>query len=53
MENTSEMVVFVRVVEAGNFSGAARELRLTPSAVGKLIGRLEARTTPGWIEGPY
>ena len=53
MENTSEMAVFVRVVEAGNFSAAVREPRLTPSAVSKLIGRLEARTTPGWIEGPY
>ncbi len=27
MDNTSEMAVFVRVVEAGNFSAAARELR--------------------------
>ena len=53
MDNTNEMAVFVRVVEAGNFSAAVRELRLTPSAVSKLIGRLEARTTPGWIEGPY
>ncbi len=43
MDNTSEMAVFVRVVEAGNFSAAARELRLTPSAVSKLIGRLEDR----------
>ena len=43
MDNTSEMGVFVRVVEAGNFSAAARELRLTPSAVSKLIGRLEER----------
>ncbi len=43
MENTSEMAVFVRVVEAGNFSASARELRLTPSAVSKLIGRLEER----------
>ncbi len=46
MDNTNEMAVFVRVVEAGNFSGAARELRLTPSPVNKLIGRLEARATP-------
>ncbi len=43
MDDTNEMAVFVRVVEAGNFSAAARELRLTPSAVSKLVGRLEDR----------
>ena len=43
MDNQSEMAVFVRVVEAGNFSAAAREMNLTPSAVSKLIGRLEER----------
>ena len=43
MDNTSEMAVFVRVVEARNFSAAARELRLTPSAVSKLISRMEDR----------
>jgi DNA-binding transcriptional LysR family regulator len=37
------MEVFVRVVEYGGFSAAARSLRMTPSAVSKLIGRLEAR----------
>lgn len=39
----AEMTVFVRVVEAGDFSGAARALGLSPSAVSKLIARLEAR----------
>jgi len=43
MDNTSEMAVFVRVVEAGNFSAAARSMNLTPSAVRTLIGRLEER----------
>ncbi|KXF76643.1 LysR family transcriptional regulator [Paramesorhizobium deserti] len=38
-----EMEVFVRVVEMGGFSAAARACRMTPSAVSKLIGRLEAR----------
>ena len=38
MDNKNEMAVFVRVVEAGNFSAAVREPRLTPSAVSKLIG---------------
>lgn len=38
-----EMEVFVRAVELGGFSAAARALRMTPSAVSKLVGRLEAR----------
>lgn len=43
MERSGEMEVFVRVVLKGGFSAAARSLGLTPSAVSKLIGRLEAR----------
>ena len=37
------MEVFVRVCELGGFSAAARALRMTPSAISKLIGRLETR----------
>lgn len=37
------MEVFVRVVELGGFSSAARAARITPSAVSKLITRLETR----------
>ncbi|MDU8914181.1 LysR family transcriptional regulator [Aestuariicoccus sp. MJ-SS9] len=36
-----EMRAFVVVVEQGSFTGAARILGLTPSAVSKLVGRLE------------
>jgi DNA-binding transcriptional LysR family regulator len=43
MDKPGEMAVFVRVVESGGFSAAARALGLTPSAVSKLIGRLEDR----------
>lgn len=39
----AEMEVFVRVIELGNFSLAARDFRMTPSAVSKLLSRLEAR----------
>ncbi|WNG33064.1 LysR family transcriptional regulator [Archangium violaceum] len=38
-----EMEVFVRVVELGGFSAAARAYRMTPSAVSKLVARLEQR----------
>lgn len=38
-----EMEVFARVVERGGFSHAARDYRMTPSAVSKLVARLEAR----------
>ncbi len=43
MDWQSEMGVFVRVVEDESFSSAARSMKLTPSAVSKLIGRLEDR----------
>jgi DNA-binding transcriptional LysR family regulator len=37
------MEVFARVFELGGFSAAARALGMTPSAISKLVGRLEAR----------
>jgi len=43
VNRAGEMEVFVRVVETGGFSAAARTLQLTPSAVSKLVRRLEAR----------
>jgi DNA-binding transcriptional LysR family regulator len=43
MERSGEMEVFVRVIQEGGFSAAARSLDLTPSAVSKLIARQEAR----------
>jgi DNA-binding transcriptional LysR family regulator len=43
MERSGEMEVFARVVQEGGFSAAARSLDLTPSAVSKLIARLESR----------
>ncbi|AQU87073.1 LysR family transcriptional regulator [Komagataeibacter nataicola] len=38
-----EMQVFVRVIETGSFSEAARQLLMSPSTVSKLIGRMEDR----------
>jgi DNA-binding transcriptional LysR family regulator len=43
MDQLAEMRVFVRAVERGSFAAAADDLGLTPSAISKLIGRLEAR----------
>ena len=43
INRSGEMEVFVRVVDLGGFSIAARALRMTPSAVSKLIARLEGR----------
>jgi DNA-binding transcriptional LysR family regulator len=37
------MTAFVRSVDTGSFSAAARELKLTPSALSKLVTRLEDR----------
>jgi DNA-binding transcriptional LysR family regulator len=41
--SAGEMTVFVRAVERGSFAAAAADLGLSPSAVSKLITRLEAR----------
>ena len=43
MSIPSDMTAFVRAVELGGFSSAARELGLTPSAISKLVTRLEDR----------
>ena len=40
---SGEMEVFARVVDLGGFSAAARAFRMTPSAVSKLVARLESR----------
>lgn len=37
------MLAFVRTVELGGFTAAARDLELTPSALSKLVSRLEER----------
>jgi DNA-binding transcriptional LysR family regulator len=39
--NRGELEAFVRSVETGSFSAAARELKLTPSGISKLVTRLE------------
>ncbi len=43
VNRSGEMEVFARVVELGGFSTTARTFRMTPSAVSKLVARLEAR----------
>ena len=43
MDATSDLRVFVRVMDRGNFSIAAKDLGITPSAVSKLVSRLEDR----------
>lgn len=43
VNRSGEMEAFVHIVDRGSFSAGARVLGMTPSAVSKLIGRLEAR----------
>ena len=41
LELLLEMTLFVKVVEAGSFSAAARQVGLSPSAVSRSVARLE------------
>src|SRR5258708_24551818 len=41
--SSNEMSIFQRVIERGSFAGAAEDMGLSPSAVWKLITRLELR----------
>ncbi|GGP21084.1 LysR family transcriptional regulator [Silvimonas iriomotensis] len=43
INRAGELEVFVRVIELGGFSAAARACNMTPSAVSKLVSRLEQR----------
>ncbi len=43
VNRSGELEAFVRVVEGGGFSPAARGLGMTPSAISKLVARLELR----------
>jgi DNA-binding transcriptional LysR family regulator len=43
IDHASEMAAFVRVVDSKGFSAAAPSLGLTPSAISKLVTRLETR----------
>ncbi|WP_371264584.1 helix-turn-helix domain-containing protein [Brucella cytisi] len=41
MNETTGLLAFVRTVEAGTFSAAARLLKTSPSAVSRSVARLE------------
>lgn len=43
VNRSGELEVFVRVAELGSFSEAARQRDVSPSAVSKIVARLEAR----------
>jgi DNA-binding transcriptional LysR family regulator len=43
VNRSGEMEAFVQVVDRGSFSAGAQALGMTPSAISKLIARLEAR----------
>ena len=48
MDRLTELQVFTRVVELGNFSKAARELKLTQPTVTKHINSIERRLNAGY-----
>jgi DNA-binding transcriptional LysR family regulator len=43
MSQTGDMLVFARVIERGSFAAAAETLGITPSAVSKIVTKLERR----------
>jgi DNA-binding transcriptional LysR family regulator len=43
IDHSGEMAAFVEVARQGSLSGAARTLGLTPSAISRIVGRIEAR----------
>lgn len=43
VDRPGELTAFVRAVDSGSFSAAARQLGLTPSGVSKVVSRLETR----------
>lgn len=43
MDRAAEMTAFIRAVDNGGFTAAARQMGLTPSALSRLVGRLEDR----------
>jgi len=45
MDQIREFHVFIAVAESGSFSAAARKLNLSPSAVSKLVSRIENRVS--------
>src|SRR5271156_6478866 len=44
MDRMASMETFIRVVETGSFSGAARQLRVGQPAVSKTVAQLESPT---------
>lgn len=43
MSHTSDMLVFAKVIDRGSFAEAADSLDMTPSAISKIVSRLEQR----------
>ncbi len=53
MESSLAMLAFVRAVECNGFTRAARDLGVTPSAVSKLVTRLERGSVFACCSDPH
>src|SRR4029077_18753131 len=49
MDRLAAMEIFVRAVDSGSFSGAAKQLRIGQPAVSKIIAQLEDRLRVGLL----
>ena len=52
MNRLSAMEAFVRVIETGSFSGAARQLRIGQPAVSKAVAQIRNASVFGCCYGP-
>jgi DNA-binding transcriptional LysR family regulator len=47
-DEVSDLMLFVKIVQAGNLSAAARTLNASPAAMSRALSALESRLESAW-----